>query len=50
MDFIRYRVTDEDGEFLDEFSSNAPDFAAERIDRIRKYHPKLKVTETDDNR
>lgn len=50
MDFIKYRVEDEDGEFLDEFSSNAPDFAKERIGRIRKYRPNLKVTETPDNR
>lgn len=50
MNFIRYRVVDEDGEFLDEFSTNAPDFAKERIGRIRKYRPNLKVTETDDNR
>lgn len=49
MEFIRYRVTDEDRTFLDEFSSNAPDFAKERIDRIRKYHPNLTVTETPDN-
>ncbi|QQZ56870.1 hypothetical protein IFE09_27105 [Streptomyces microflavus] len=49
MDFIRYRVTDEDGTFLDEFTTNAPDFAEERIDRIRKYRPALTVTETDDN-
>jgi len=48
MNFIRYRVTDEDGTFLDEFSTNAPDFAKERIDRIRKYRPNLKVTETPD--
>jgi len=50
MNFIRYRVIDEDGTFLDEFSTNAPDFAKERIGRIRKYHPNLTVTETDDNR
>jgi hypothetical protein len=50
MNFIRYRVVDENGEFLDEFSTNAPDFAKERIGRIRKYRPNLKVTETDDNR
>lgn len=49
MDFIRYRVTDEDGTFLDEFSTNTPDFAKERIDRIRKYQPNLTVTETPDN-
>jgi len=46
----RYRVVDEDGTFLDEFSTNAPDFAEERISRIRKYRPNLKVTETDDTR
>lgn len=50
MDFIRYRVEDADGTFLDEFSSNAPDFAKERIDRIRKFHPNLTVTERPDNR
>lgn len=49
MHFIRYRVTDEDGTFLDEFASNAPGFAKERIDRIRKYRPNLTVTETDDS-
>ena len=50
LKFTRYRVVDEDGTFLDEFSSNAPDFAKERIGRIRKYHPNLKATETDDTR
>lgn len=50
MDFIRYRVVDEGGTFLDEFSTNAPDFAKERIGRIRKYRPNLTVTETPDNR
>ncbi|WP_354596091.1 hypothetical protein R1Y80_00815 [Streptomyces sp. JL1001] len=49
MDFVRYRVEDADGTFLDEFATNAPDFAEERIDRIRKHRPDLKVTETDDN-
>lgn len=49
MDFVRYRVVDEDGTFLDEFSTNAPDFAEERIGRIRKYRPNLTVTETPDN-
>ncbi|MFD8851874.1 hypothetical protein [Streptomyces sp. NPDC059604] len=49
MKFIRYRVVDSDGTFLDEFSSNAPDFAAERIGRIRKYRPDLVVTETPDD-
>lgn len=48
MDYIRYRVED-DGEFLDEFGTNSPDFAKERIDRIRKYRPNLTVTETPDN-
>ncbi|MEU9568214.1 hypothetical protein AB0D16_40665 [Streptomyces sp. NPDC048161] len=48
MDFTRYRVTDEDGTFLDEFTTNSPDFAEERIDRIRKYRPNLIVTETAD--
>ncbi|MFM9703614.1 hypothetical protein [Streptomyces galilaeus] len=47
---IRYRVEGPDGEFLDEFSSNAPDFAKSRIDRIRKYVPDLKVTKTPDDR
>lgn len=47
---IRYRVEGPDGEFLDEFSSNAPDFAKWRIDRIRKYVPDLTVTETPDDR
>lgn len=46
---IRYRVVDEDGEFLDQFSTNAPDLAKQRIDRIRKYRPNLKVTETPDD-
>lgn len=49
MEFIRYRVEDANGEFLDEFATNAPDFAAERIGRIRKYRPDLVVTETPDN-
>ncbi|MFD8866024.1 hypothetical protein ACFV1F_16890 [Streptomyces sp. NPDC059590] len=49
MQFTRYRVEDADGTVLDEFSTNAPDFAEERIDRIREYHPGLKVTETPDN-
>ncbi|MCX5106981.1 hypothetical protein [Streptomyces sp. NBC_00439] len=48
MDFTRYRVEDADGTFLDEFTTNAPDFAEERIDRIRKYRPNLIVTETPD--
>lgn len=48
MDFVIYRVVDEDGTFLDQFSTNAPDFAKERIDRIRKYRPNLTVTETAD--
>lgn len=50
MEFTRYRVEDEDGTFLDEFGTNAPDFARERIDRIRKYHPNLNVTETDEGK
>jgi len=49
VDFTRYRVEDEDGTFLDEFSTNAPDFAKERIDRIRKHRPNLTVKETPDN-
>ncbi|MFJ2882428.1 hypothetical protein ACIQGT_14095 [Streptomyces sp. NPDC093108] len=48
-DYRRYRVEDVDGTFLDEFGTNSPDFAAERIDRLRKYRPDLTVTETDDN-
>jgi hypothetical protein len=47
---IRYRVEGPDGEFLDEFSTNAPDHAKWRIDRIRKYVPDLKVTKTPDDR
>ncbi|MFE3326866.1 hypothetical protein [Streptomyces sp. NPDC059176] len=50
MKFIRYRVVDADGTFLDEFGTNAPDFARERIGRIRKHRPDLTVTETDDTR
>ena len=46
---IRYRVETADGEFLDEFSTNAPDFAKERIGRIRKHEPDLTVTETPDD-
>lgn len=49
MDFTRYRVETADGTFLDEFGTNAPDFAEERIGRLRKYHPDLTVTETPDN-
>lgn len=49
MNFIRYRVEDEDGTFLDEFTTNAPDVAEKRIGRIRKYRPNLTVTETPDN-
>ncbi|MFI1677047.1 hypothetical protein [Streptomyces sp. NPDC020607] len=49
MEFIRYRVEDADGAFLDEFTTNAPDFAEERIGRIRKHRPNLTVTETPDN-
>lgn len=48
IQMTKYRVTDADGTFLDQFSTNAPDIAEERIGRIRKYHPDLKVTETDD--
>ncbi|MFJ4932335.1 hypothetical protein ACIP8U_00490 [Streptomyces pseudovenezuelae] len=48
--YTRYRVVDEDGTFLDEFGTNSPDVAKQRIDRIRKYRPNLKVTETDDTR
>jgi len=44
----RYKVTGPDGKHLDEFSTNAPDFAKERIGRIRKHIPDLTVTETDD--
>ncbi|MFJ6566606.1 hypothetical protein ACIQNU_04250 [Streptomyces sp. NPDC091292] len=47
---IRYRVEGPDGEVLDEFSTNAPDFAGERIDRIRKYVPDLTVAKTPDDR
>ncbi|MFF7824203.1 hypothetical protein ACFZCM_03170 [Streptomyces rochei] len=50
LNMIRYRVEGPDGEFLDEFSTNAPDFAKERIGRIRKYVPDLVVTEKPDNR
>lgn len=50
MNFIRYRVERPNGEFLDEFCTNAPDVAKWRIDRIRKYVPDLTVTETPDNR
>ncbi|MFB8035889.1 hypothetical protein ACFC5Z_23660 [Streptomyces sp. NPDC056004] len=48
MNFIRYRVEDEDGTFLDEFTTNSPDVADERIGRIRKYRPNLTVTKADD--
>lgn len=48
LQMTKYRVEDADGTFLDQFSTNAPDFAKERIGRIRKYHPNLTVTETDD--
>jgi hypothetical protein len=47
---IRYRVERTDGQFLDEFSTNAPDFAEKRIDRIRKHVPDLKITKTPDDR
>jgi len=46
---IRYRVEGPDGEFLDEFSTNAPDVAEKRIDRIRKHVPDLTVDETPDD-
>ncbi|MFK8851217.1 hypothetical protein [Streptomyces sp. Ac-502] len=49
MDFTRYRVEDADGTFLDEFATNAPDLAEQRITHTRKHHPDLTVTETDDN-
>lgn len=49
MDFTRYRVVDQDGTFLDEFTTNSPDFAEERIARIRRHRPDLVVTETPDN-
>ncbi|MFJ1695675.1 hypothetical protein ACIOHC_11075 [Streptomyces sp. NPDC088252] len=49
MNLTRYRVEDADGTFLDEFTTNSEDFARERIDRIRKYHPDPAVTETPDN-
>lgn len=48
LKMTKYRVVDADGKFLDEFSTNAPDFAEERIGRIRKYHPDLTIAETDD--
>ncbi|MFE2045932.1 hypothetical protein ACFXAZ_34435 [Streptomyces sp. NPDC059477] len=48
MDFIRYRVEDSNGEFIDEFTTNSPDFADERIERLRTFYPRLVVTETDD--
>ncbi|MFD3516236.1 hypothetical protein [Streptomyces sp. NPDC058657] len=50
MKFKRYRVTDEDGTFLDEFGTNAPDIATKRIGRIRKHRPGLTVQVTDDDR
>jgi hypothetical protein len=50
MQFKRYRVTDEDGTFLDEFGTNAPAIADKRIGRIRKYRPGLTVKVTDDDR
>lgn len=50
MDFKRYRVTDADGTFLDEFGTNAPDIADKRIGHIRKYRPHLTVEVTDDDR
>ncbi|MFE0376247.1 hypothetical protein ACFW1M_11790 [Streptomyces inhibens] len=48
MDFIRYRVTDADGTFLDEFSTNAPDIADESNRASRNSHagstPRLRRT------
>jgi hypothetical protein len=44
----RYRVQHADGGFLDEFSTNSPDVAEERIGRLRTYYPNLTVSETDD--
>lgn len=49
MTFTRYRVTDEDGTFLDEFTTNAADFAEERIGRLRSFYPNLEVVETPDD-
>ncbi|MFF3884056.1 hypothetical protein [Streptomyces sp. NPDC001914] len=49
LGMIRYRVERPDGEFLSEFSTNALDVAEERIARIRKHVPDLKVTETPDD-
>lgn len=48
LQMTKYRVEDADGTFLDEFSTNAPDVAEWRINRIRKHVPDLTVTETDD--
>ena len=48
LQMTKYRVVDSDGTFLDEFSTNAPSVAKSRIGLIRKHHPDLKVTETDD--
>ncbi|MFF9787175.1 hypothetical protein [Streptomyces nigrescens] len=49
MKLTRYRVEDADGTFLDQFSTNAPDIADQRIAHTRKFHPDLTVAETDDN-
>ncbi|MEU0627724.1 hypothetical protein [Streptomyces sp. NPDC005989] len=46
MNLTRYRVVDADGTFLDEFTTNSPAVASERIGRLRKHHPDLKITET----
>lgn len=46
MDMINVRVKAADGKFLDEFNTNAPDFADERVGRIRKYEPDLIETRT----
>ncbi|HEY5835014.1 hypothetical protein [Streptomyces sp.] len=48
LKMTKYKVTGPGGEHLDEFSTNAPDFAEWRIGRIRKYVPDLTVTEADD--
>lgn len=48
LQMTKYRVEDSDGVFLDQFSTNARDFAEERIGRLRRYVPDLVVTETDD--
>ncbi|MFG2532733.1 hypothetical protein [Streptomyces sp. NPDC048516] len=50
MDLTRYRVEDADGTFLDQFTTNAPDIADQRIAHTREFHPDLTVTQTADNR